>query len=167
MGQDQVCPACMFPFRLESEAGQGLPVLMMLDVQSNDGLLLGRMNRMEIRERIYSGRLSGAERVRVPGQEWEPIGTRPEFAQILGLVGVDVAGLAVARQLIKGWKKDLSAGGDKAAPRPQVLPRTTRAADKPVFPRLTKALESRPGKLAAVLGVLGLIWLIDFFATGF
>ncbi|GEM_PF-3318937 len=167
LGQDQVCPACMFPFRLEGDGAQGLPPAMTLELQGEDGQSLGRMNRMTIREQIYAGHLKGAERVRVEGQEWEPIGGRPEFAEVLALVGVDVAGLAVARQQIKGWKRDQSAGGTKPVPRPEVLPRKDRPSNRIEIPAAVGALDSRQKKLLAVLAVLGLIWLVDFFTAGF
>lgn len=167
MGQDQVCPACMFPFRLDSGDAQRLPPAMELEVQGEDGQMLGRMDRMRIRERIYAGELKGAERVRVDGEQWEPIGSRAEFAQVLALVGVDVAGLAVARQQIKGWKKDRSAGGDKAAPRQQVLPRPNRPLTPGSIPDAAQAMDPRMRKLVAVLLVLAAIWLADLFMTGF
>lgn len=165
MGEDQVCPACMFPFQLEGDGGGGLPGAMELDVQGEDGQLLGRLDRISIRERIYNGELKGGERVRLDGADWEPIGNRPEFAQVLALVGVDVAGLAVARQQIKGWKRDQSAGGNKAAPRQQVLPRTDKPGTRIEIPSPAAEMDPRTKKLAMVLVALGVLWVFDFFMT--
>ncbi len=167
MGADQVCPACMFPFRWEGDTAQGLPAGMQLEVQGEDGQLLGRMSRIGIREQIYAGELSGVERVRLDGGEWEPIGSRPEFTQVLALVGVDVAGLAVARQQIKGWKRDASAGGDKPRPRPQVLPRTDRAPTVIDVPGGGITLDSRMKAMLGLLAALVLFWLVDFFSKSF
>ncbi len=167
MGDDQVCPACMFPFRLEGEAAQGLPTAMILEVQAEDGQLLGSMERVRIRENIYSGVLQGVERVREAGGEWVAIGSRPEFADVLHLIGVDVAGLAVARQQIKGWKRDTSAGGDKKHPRPQVLPRKRPSATKSAESRILRALGTRQQKLVAVFLVLAAVWLLDLVVNWF
>ena len=167
MGNDQVCPACMFPFRMEGPAAQGLPPAMLLDVQGEDGQYLGSMDRLQIRERIYSGVLKGGERIRETGGEWEPVGSRPEYAEVLHLIGVDVAGLAVARQQIKGWKRDASAGGTKRRPRPKVLPRAKGAEKALLSPAFLQAMPSRQRKMVVVLGVLVLIFLIDFLVSIF
>ncbi len=157
----------MFPFRLEGDSNEGLPPAMELEVQGEDGQLLGRMNRLQIRERIYAGSLKGSEHVRLDGENWEAIGSRPEFAQILALVGVDVAGLAVARQQVKGWKRDASAGGNKSSRPSPVPPPSEGVAPQIEIPDAVSNMNPRTRNLTLVLLLLGAIWLLDFFMKSF
>ncbi len=64
----------------------------------------GPFDRMYLREHIYMGRLTGDERVRVPGAPaWARLGDRPEFAEVLHLLGKD--GPVMGNKRIAGWQK--------------------------------------------------------------
>jgi len=68
----------------------------------------GPFDRMYLREHIYMGRLTGDERIRVPGASaWARLGDRPEFAEVLHLLGKD--GPVMGNKRIAGWQK---AGAD-------------------------------------------------------
>ncbi len=144
----------MFAFELEGPADVRIPVAMTLDVQSMNGLVLGRMDRLRIRESIYSGELKGSERVRETGSEWEPISERPEFAEVFTLIGIDVASLAVARQQVKGWKRDESAS---TLTEQAKTPKSTTPAELPrAIPPETKgrATLAGPRKKLMLFGLL-------------
>ncbi|MEC7949205.1 MAG: hypothetical protein VX265_16670, partial [Myxococcota bacterium] len=65
----------------------------------------GPFDRMYLREHVYMGRLTGDERIRVPGAStWARLGDRPEFAEILSLLGKE-APAVVGNKRIAGWQK--------------------------------------------------------------
>lgn len=65
----------------------------------------GPFDRFQLREMLYTERLTGQERVRVPGTaDAEQLGERPEFAEILSLLGKEDENTA-RRSSIVGWKK--------------------------------------------------------------
>ena len=101
-----VCPACMnaFTARPQAAALGGLPDGMEFEVKGPEGETVGRMDRHQIREAIYAGRLKGREELRGPGG-WEPIAGRPEYAEVFQLVGVDLGALRIDQQQIRGWRR--------------------------------------------------------------
>jgi hypothetical protein len=105
-----VCPACMnaFPLHAQVATTGGLPPYMTLEVKGANGEPMGLMDRHQIRQHIYTGRLKGREEVRGP-EGWVPITSRIEFAEVFRLVGVDLDALRISQQQIQGWRKTESA----------------------------------------------------------
>lgn len=65
----------------------------------------GPFDRFNLREMVYTERLTGDERLRVPGQpDSERLRDRPEFAEVLQLLGKQEAS-APRKSSIAGWKK--------------------------------------------------------------
>jgi hypothetical protein len=143
-------------------APEGRPWLT-LDVRRPSGELLGRMDRHLVRERLYAGALTGLEQVRPAGTagaaaatgDWVDLNTRPEFAEVLQLIGADLGARRIAQQQLRGWRKTGSA----------VMPvRSSAPAERAVG----RALDDEPkgrvsGALLAVaaalvLGIVALLW---------
>jgi 2-oxoglutarate dehydrogenase E2 component (dihydrolipoamide succinyltransferase) len=102
----------------------------------------GPFDRMYLREHLYMGRLTGDERVRVPGATaWARLGDRPEFAEVLHLLGKDEPAV-VGNKRIAGWQKAGPGNVTGAAPRP------TPAASAPPAP-LSAAPAPAPAAPAA------------------
>lgn len=154
------CPSCMHSFTV---APEGRPWLT-LDVRRPSGELLGRMDRHLVRERLYAGALTGLEQVRPAGGlatgaaatgEWVDLNTRPEFAEVLQLIGADLGARRIAQQQLRGWRKTGSA----------VLPTRSSA---PAERAVGRALNDEPkGRVswpllaiaaALVLGIAALLW---------
>jgi hypothetical protein len=154
------CPSCMHSFTV---APEGRPWLT-LDVRRPSGELLGRMDRHLVRERLYAGALTGLEQVRPAGHagaaaaaagDWVDLNTRPEFAEVLQLIGADLGARRIAQQQLRGWRKTGSA----------VMPvRSSAPAERAVG----RALDDEPkGRVswpllavaaALVLGIVALLW---------
>jgi len=83
----------------------GLPPLLELEIKGPNAEVLGIMDRHMIREKIYTGAFKGREEIRADGGSWAPIGSRPEFAEVFQLVGVDLGQLKISQQQIRGWRK--------------------------------------------------------------
>lgn len=153
------CPSCMHSFTV---APEGRPWLT-LDVRRPSGELLGRMDRHLVRERLYAGALTGLEQVRPAGTsgaaaapgDWVDLNTRPEFAEVLQLIGADLGARRIAQQQLRGWRKTGSA----------VLPiRSSAPADRAVGRVLDDEPKGRVSwALLAVaaglaLGIVALLW---------
>lgn len=122
---------------------------------------LGVLDRYAVRERIYQGELKGREQVRpAAGGEWVEIGSRPEFAEVLAMMGVDLGAGQIARQSLKGWRKTGSAiqtRKRKAEPQSGVGVTQTAASGKAVVVDEQAQRESRLQLvIAVVIVVLGL-----------
>ncbi len=102
---EAICPACMHAFQIVTGDGTGLPALMELEIKGPNAEVLGIMDRHLIREQIYTGVFKGREEIRAKGGSWVAIGTRPEFAEVFQLVGVDLGQLKISQQQIRGWQK--------------------------------------------------------------
>lgn len=99
------CPACLTEF----SAGEDPGLWAEPELRLPEGELLGRMDRYLIRQRLYAGELSGLEQARVPGGEWVPLASRPEYAEVLEVLGVDLGARRISQQQLKGWRKTGSA----------------------------------------------------------
>ena len=75
---------------------------MATEVQGRNGEMLGRMGHTAIREAIYARRFSGHERTRVDNGPWIALVDQPHFAEIMELVGMDLSGVRMAHQQVKG-----------------------------------------------------------------
>ncbi|MCB9763980.1 MAG: hypothetical protein H6739_29690 [Alphaproteobacteria bacterium] len=100
------CPACFHEFTVQTSTASPW---MQVEVRSATGRSLGTMDRHLVRQRIYEGQLKGHEEVRPTGGEWVPIAQRPEYAEVLRAVGVDLGADRIAQQALKGWRKTGSA----------------------------------------------------------
>ena len=120
-GGQQTCPACMTGFAVASES-EDLP-LMEWELQGPRGEMLGHHDPWSIRQALYAGEFSGMERVRQPHGNWESLLDKPEYEEVLRVVGKDVGAMRLASQNIKGWRKDASASQKRMiTPRPDTLP---------------------------------------------
>ena len=70
-----------------------------------------------LRQQVYMGLLTGDERIRAPGGSFEPMAERPEFAEVVALVGRRAP---VARGTLPRWKPSP----------PGPLPATTPATEQ-------------------------------------
>lgn len=151
------CPSCMHGFTV---APEGRPWLT-LDVRRPSGELLGRMDRHLIRERLYAGALTGLEQVRPAGGaaaapgDWVDLNTRPEFAEVLQLIGADLGARRIAQQQLRGWRKTGSAVMPvrSSAPAERAI---GRAIDDEPKSRVSGALLAVAAAL--VLGIAALLW---------
>ena len=65
----------------------------------------GPFDRFHLREMLYTERLTGQERIRVPGSvDSEVLAERPEFSEVLTLLGKEEEQTG-RRSSIVGWKK--------------------------------------------------------------
>lgn len=151
-----ICPACMHAFVPPMPGEAGMPVALFADLKGPRGEHLGTHDRYAIRQRIYAGDLKGREQVRLAGGAWEPIGARPEFAEVFQLIGVDLGSLRISEQQIKGWRKtDSVLQAEKAA---KAERRAALKAAEPAPKKKTKVAVEDAVKLAAVaIGVMFLI----------
>lgn len=155
------CPACFHAFRLDTPDRW-----MHVEVRAGGGRDLGVLDRYAIRERIYLGELKGQEEVRPStGGDWVDIASRPEFAEVLALVGVDLGAGRIAKQSLKGWRKTgsaVSARPRKAAPQAVAGVTKTAATGKAVVvDEVEEAQERSRMVVYAVVGgvvALGLGW---------
>ena len=128
---------------------------MVMEVQGRNGEMLGRMGRTAIREAIYARRFSGHERTRVDNGPWTALVDQPDFAEIMELVGMDLGGVRLAHQQVKGWKKDVSA--KKSTRRTGPSTEIRAAPSSPV----AKTPAPSKGKLLALALALALVaWLL-------
>ena len=100
------CPACFNEF---TPAANGPSPWLEPEVRRANGELLGALDRYRVRQMIYDGQLKGTEEVRIPGESWQPIAARPEFAEVLRMLGVDLGAQRISQQQLKGWRKTGSA----------------------------------------------------------
>jgi hypothetical protein len=119
----------------------------------------GPYDRLALRELLYVGRLTGDERVRVPGDsQWSPIAERPEFLEVLDLLGKR-PGAGATRHSIAGWRKAPSVPAAApapapGAPRPAAAPaprQAAAAAPPPAPPAVRPVLLVAAAVLAVVL----------------
>jgi hypothetical protein len=113
------------------------------------------MGHTAIREAIYARRFSGHERTRVDNGPWIALVDQPHFAEIMELVGMDLSGVRMAHQQVKGWKKDVSAkkSGRRTTPSAQI-----QAA--PIHPVAQAPAPARGKALVLALGLGLLAWLL-------
>lgn len=117
------CPACMASF---APPRSSRPTEWMdVELRTASGRLLGPWDRHLVREKIYIGELKGQEQVRPPNGAWVDIASRPEFAEVLQLVGVDLGSQRISKQALRGWRKSGSAIDGGA--RPMTADEATRA----------------------------------------
>jgi len=96
----------------------------------------GPHDRMFLREGLYVGRLTGDERIRIPGASaWERLGDRAEFAEVLQLLETDDAAPR-GNTRIAGWQRS-------GAPEPAVA-RPPPPAPAPVAAAAAAAAEALP-----------------------
>ncbi|GEM_PF-4470471 len=100
-----ICPACMHAFVPPMPGEAGVPDALFADLKGPRGESLGTLDRYAVRQLIYAGSLKGREQVKIAGGGWEPIGARPEFAEVFQLIGVDLGSLRISEQQVKGWRK--------------------------------------------------------------
>ena len=103
-GLTQTCPACMHSFEFGGESG--LPGIMALELQGANGESLGNFDRMQLRQMIYAGELTGKEYVREPPNDWQPIHERNDLLDMFEMMGVDLVKIQLSAQRIQGWRKD-------------------------------------------------------------
>ena len=124
----------------------------------------GPFDRMYLREHVYMGRLTGDERLRVPGaKEWERLGDRPEFAEVLHLLGKD--GPVLGNKRIAGWQK--AGPGDAtltgSAPRPSPAesapraPHSVPATGGPAAPSSGSAGSKGPMLAVAIIALVAVL----------
>ena len=106
-----VCPACMSAFvapyvGAAPSGGSASPVTTRWDVDdggADAGPVWSNASRHRVRAALYDGSLGAGARVRPAGvgatDAWALVGSVPEFAVVLGLLGGDLAPLAGARKL--------------------------------------------------------------------
>lgn len=133
----------------------------------------GPWDRMHLREQLYQGRLTGDERIRVPGAgDWQRLGDRPEFAEILRLLGKDEPKV-VGQKRIAGWKKGGGAPAASAAAAPPGAP--SAAPEAPAHgPGPERAPPMKPAKGGPKVAVIGgavvlvvvVLGVVAFFALG-
>lgn len=107
----------------------------------------GPHDRMFLREGLYVGRLTGDERIRVPGASaWERLGDRPEFAEVLQLLEKDGAAPR-GNTRIAGWQRS-------GVPEPTVAP-APAPAPAPVAAAAAAAAEALPdaSRLPMLVGI--------------
>lgn len=141
-GTKVACPACMH----EQEAERQDKVSWLeVEVRSATGKRLGLLDRHLVREQLYAGVLKGDEQVRAGGGEWVDIASRPEFADVLELTGVDLGSRRISAQALRGWRKTGSAIGAERD-------RMRRAAEG--APPVAEGAQAGPGGLpkAALIG---------------
>lgn len=142
------CPACMHSFA----AGEDPALWAEPELRRPEGELLGRMDRYLVRQRLYAGELTGLEQARVPGGEWVPLASRPEYAEVLTVLGVDLGARRISQQNLKGWRKT---GSAVRAARPAEQVRAAVVAPEPVDP-------PRRLPVAAIAAVVAAIALLGF-----
>ncbi len=147
---NEVCPSCQAPALVVpgenvtcAECGHSwrvapaLPPAFEFELQRSRGDAVdGPFDRLTLREMLYTGRLRGQELVRIPGQtSFQPIAERPEFGEILHLLG-KVSDEPQGERRITGWKtaKPAKTVADKAVSAPPTAP--PPAAKKGVSPVL-------------------------------
>jgi len=105
-GRTQTCPACMHAFEVGGESH--LPGVMTLELQGANGEALGFFDRMQLRQMIYAGTLTGKEYIRESPNDWQPIHERNDLLDMFELMGVDLVKIQLSTQKIQGWRKDES-----------------------------------------------------------
>ncbi|MDG1481386.1 MAG: hypothetical protein P8R54_17460 [Myxococcota bacterium] len=73
------------------------------ELQRTEGdQVIGPLVRSQIREMLYSGTLTGRERVRLPGSEggWKPLAACEELSEILVLLDIQIP----REHRIQGWQ---------------------------------------------------------------
>ncbi|MCB9741940.1 MAG: hypothetical protein H6741_09935 [Alphaproteobacteria bacterium] len=156
-GAQVTCPACFAAVALDAPDRW-----MELELRAPGGRALGTFDRYAVREQIYLGAFKGQEQVRpASGGEWVDIVSRPEFAEILALMGVDLGAGQIAKQSLKGWRKTGSAiqTRKRAATSQSVIGQAQTAASGEA--KVKDVVEERETRtrivVAVVLGVLGLL----------
>jgi len=158
-GGRQTCPACMTGFLVEDDKEP--PPSLEWEVQGARGEMLGSMDTYAIRQAMYEGTFTGNERIRQSIGDWEQVLDRPEFEEVLLVVGVDVDGLRLASQNIKGWKRDVSAKKKQmiqAGPEPNRPPDKKLKASEAIWEEIPLALVL--GIVGALLAILGLVYIL-------
>lgn len=156
LGVEVACPACMASFT--PQPAEAANRWMDVELRTPSGRLLGPWDRHLVREKIYTGELKGQEQVRPPNGDWVDIASRPEFAEVLQLVGVDLGSQRISKQALRGWRKSGSAieGGarpmtaDEATRAVRGRPQTQEKRPFPVIPLVIGAVVL----LAVILGLL-------------
>lgn len=88
----------------------------------------GPFDRMYLREHLYMGRLTGDERVRIPGAAaWGRLGDRPEFQEVLHLLGKDEPAV-LGNKRIAGWQKAGAGSVSHTGSAPRPTPAASAAA---------------------------------------
>lgn len=158
LGVEVACPACMASFT--PKPVEAPTRWMDVELRTPSGRLLGPWDRHLVREKIYVGELKGQEQVRPPNGDWVDIGSRPEFAEVLQLVGVDLGSQRISKQALRGWRKTGSA--IEGGARPMTADEATRAMrgrpaaqEQRPFPTIPVAIGAAV-LLALILG----LWLM-------
>lgn len=146
-----------------------LPAAFELQLAQGDSIQ-GPYDRVTLREMLYLGRLTGDERVRVPGKSaFTRLADHPEFAVVLA-VSDRVQAPVAARAARGGWKRTdagLSAadaaaevGEPTTPPEQPSLPAPTPAAPPPPVPRPAPVVDMRRkppyGLIIGLILLLGL-----------
>ena len=156
-GGQQTCPACMTGFTVASDA-EDLPP-MEWEVQGPRGEMLGHHDPWSIRQALYAGEFSGMEKVRQPHGNWEFLLDKPEYEEVLRVVGNDVDAMRLASQNIKGWRRDASANRKRMiAPGPAPLPAAPEAmkASEAIWEEIPTRLVA--GVIAVALLLVGVFY---------
>jgi hypothetical protein len=118
---------------------------------------------------LYLGRLAGDERIRPPGSAaFERLSDRPEFAEVLILLGKEV-GAAPVRHSIAGWRSktepEPAPEPQRTAPVPTVVPPVPAPTAAPA-PSGSSPWVMIVGGLLALAASAGLLWyLVGSFGT--
>jgi hypothetical protein len=146
-GRTQTCPACMHAFELGGDSR--LPGVMTLELQGANGEALGVFDRIQLRQMIYSGTLSGKEYIRQPPSDWQPIYERADLLDLFKLMGVDLVKIQLSTQRIQGWRKDESAGASATKKVQKSMP---ESAEGRTFqaPKATPSVDPQVWKILAL-----------------
>ncbi len=125
-----------------------------LEIQNAPGdAVRGPFDRLDIRERLYKGLLTGEELVRPVGGRFTKLRTQPDFAEIIALKERGNPQPVLARRPPKDARPKVPAGGPGAEGEEQ--PSTVTSPIPIPTPNLTKQETQRLGSVAIITVAVG------------